>query len=667
MAQIHGKQLRATSVALAKLNNAGSQGTVLFGTGTALGMTDAPSAGTDLTNKTYVDSLASGLDPKESVRVATTAGLILNTMIADNSTPATTQRSYNTTNKTMVFFAAQGPTAIDGVTLANGDRILHKIDDATSGPSGGEGRIYNGIYVRTSPDLWTRAADQDGTPANEVSGGNYTFVEQGTAEANIGYVLQGDGILTLQTDNLNWVQFSSTSALSAGNGIDITTGTVSVDLLTNGGLTFSTAQLTVDSSDGITLDANGVKVNLTTNGGLGFTGSAGAGTLNILKDSTTANTIGVATTANGAGIVYNNAAGLTETTETLAVNLVAAGGLEFSGTSGIQINGDATTANTIAIATTANGAGIVYDPNSGLTETTDTLKVNLSGTGGLGFTTGAIQIVKDVTTGATVAGITVGANGAGVAVDNTTITHSAGTLSVSVSGLALTASDISDFNEAAQDAIGLMVSNTTTINLTYTDGTPDLSAVVNSNSIDENMLTASVAGTGLSGGNGSALSVNYSTAGASGAAIEAVSLAAQTSGLGASMVGIWDTAANFTATNVEDALAELYTAIVNGGVPVTDNKEMTASVTTADFDLATATTIVGTPASDSYVQVFVNGVKMVVGDGVKTKDCYFATDGTGTVAINIANIVATDQLYWVGSVAGFELDGNDRIDFDYAV
>lgn len=42
--------------------------------------------------------------------------------------------------------------------------------------------------------------------------------------------------------------------------------------------------------------------------------------------------------------------------------------------------------------------------------------------------------------------------------------------------LALASSDISDFTEAAQDAVGAMIADTPTIDLTYTDSTPELKA-----------------------------------------------------------------------------------------------------------------------------------------------------------------------------------------------
>lgn len=98
--------------------------------------------------------------------------------------------------------------------------------------------------------------------------------------------------------------------------------------------------------------------------------------------------------------------------------------------------------------------------------------------------------------------------------------------------------------------------------------------------------------------------------------------------------------------------------------PTSANKDMTASVTVADEDQATASTITTTPFNDSYIRVEVNGSNYVVGDGVKTSDCYFSGD-SGTTARSITDIVVSDTLHWNGSIAGFELDASDRIDFHY--
>jgi len=102
------------------------------------------------------------------------------------------------------------------------------------------------------------------------------------------------------------------------------------------------------------------------------------------------------------------------------------------------------------------------------------------------------------------------------------------------------------------------------------------------------------------------------------------------------------------------------------GSPSTANKFMAASLTSADFQAACATGITSTPSSGSFVIVQINGATQDLGDGVKTKDCYFSAD-SGTTAKAIASIVATDKLYWVGSVAGFQLATTDFVSFLYNV
>lgn len=98
----------------------------------------------------------------------------------------------------------------------------------------------------------------------------------------------------------------------------------------------------------------------------------------------------------------------------------------------------------------------------------------------------------------------------------------------------------------------------------------------------------------------------------------------------------------------------------------TSNKAMAASATTADGQVACATALAATPGNHAYIQVFINGMHETVGDGVKTKSCYFSADG-GTTARTFANIASGDLLYWVGSVAGYQLATTDIVDFDYAV
>ncbi len=107
-----------------------------------------------------------------------------------------------------------------------------------------------------------------------------------------------------------------------------------------------------------------------------------------------------------------------------------------------------------------------------------------------------------------------------------------------------------------------------------------------------------------------------------------------------------------------------FSALGAATISTLSNKDMTASVTTTDGSLACATAISATPANDGYVEVKINGVLEAVGDGVKTKSCYFSSD-SGTTAKSIANIASGDSLYWNGSIAGYQLKATDRVDLSY--
>ena len=94
----------------------------------------------------------------------------------------------------------------------------------------------------------------------------------------------------------------------------------------------------------------------------------------------------------------------------------------------------------------------------------------------------------------------------------------------------------------------------------------------------------------------------------------------------------------------------------------TDQQNLTASTTTADGQIATNVTLAKTPIG--VIMVDVNGVHASIGNGVKTSECYFSSDG-GTTARNLSSIVAGDSLYWNGSVAQYQLASTDVINFKY--
>lgn len=116
-----------------------------------------------------IDAMIQGLDPKASVRVATTANITLS-----------------------------GTQTIDGIAVVAGDRVLVK-DQGT--PS------QNGIYI-VAAGAWSRSPDMD--TASEFPGA-YTFIEQGTVNADRAYVCTSDNV-TVGTTAINFVLFAGSGA-----------------------------------------------------------------------------------------------------------------------------------------------------------------------------------------------------------------------------------------------------------------------------------------------------------------------------------------------------------------------------------------------------------------------------------------------------------------------
>lgn len=146
-----------------------------------------PSAAQDVATKNYVDSVASGLDVKQSVRAATTGNITLS-----------------------------GAQTIDGVTLVAGDRVLVK-DQSTASE--------NGIYV-VATGAWSRSADADSDA--EVTPSLFTFVEDGTTNADTGWTLTNNGAVTLGTTSLVFAQFTGAASIVAGAGITKTGNSLDV-------------------------------------------------------------------------------------------------------------------------------------------------------------------------------------------------------------------------------------------------------------------------------------------------------------------------------------------------------------------------------------------------------------------------------------------------------
>ena len=168
-----------------------------------------PVASTDAATKQYVDDVAQGLHTHDSCNAATT------TTLATISGGTVTYN--NGTSGVGATLTTTGTyTTIDGVTLSNGMRILVK-DEVTT--------ANNGIYVRTSATVLTRADDFN-TPT-EMAGGDFTFVTAGTVYDNTGWVMP-DAVTTVGTSPVVWVQFSGAGTYTAGTGLTLTGSVFSI-------------------------------------------------------------------------------------------------------------------------------------------------------------------------------------------------------------------------------------------------------------------------------------------------------------------------------------------------------------------------------------------------------------------------------------------------------
>ena len=204
-------------ITAAKINLGGSfdfsSGTLRAGT---------PSTNTDVANKAYVDSIQAGIHWKESVIAATTANIDI----------------------------ASAPAAIDGVTLAADDRILVK-DQSTSSA--------NGLYqFNGAGSALTRTTDADN--ASEMNG-LAVFVQKGSTQSDMGYI-QTEQISSLGSDSVQFTQFTGLGQITAGDGLQKSANTISIDLSTNSGLTFASGELEINEGNGLELAGNALQAKL---------------------------------------------------------------------------------------------------------------------------------------------------------------------------------------------------------------------------------------------------------------------------------------------------------------------------------------------------------------------------------------------------------------------
>lgn len=284
-----------------------SGATLAVASGATSTVADAPSNDSDIANKAYVDNVAAGLDSKPSVICATTAAL--------------TGTGLASTAQQITWDATEGPTTIDGVTLSNDDRILVKNETDGSGTLDGED---NGIYVRTSQDQWDRADDMDSW--DEVPSA-YTWVEEGTTNADSGFVCTSDAGGTIGTDDISFTQFTGGAAISGGTGLTKSGSTLHVGdgtVEVRNGIDFQADDLAVsDDNSTVYIDASGnvaVKSSATANQVLLSDGSSTTpswGALPLGNSDAVSGQVGVANGGTGLSTVAKGSILVANTLDTI--------------------------------------------------------------------------------------------------------------------------------------------------------------------------------------------------------------------------------------------------------------------------------------------------------------------------------------------------------------
>ena len=322
-----GKSTSVTITAAAGNNNVDLRPT---GTGTVdvgnfrITSLATPTQATDAATKDYVDTAAQGLDPKASVQLATTVALPNYTY--DNGTAGVGATITASTN---------GALTIDGVSASVNSRVLIKNEAGAKQP-------YNGIYVVTNAGsnsalfVLTRSTDFDnGSPSGEIPGA-FTFVEEGSVNADSGWVCTTNNPVTIGTTNITFVQFSGAGSYTAGTGLGLNGGqfyivNTTVTAGSYGGsdqvATFTVneqGQLTAASNtyiqanaanlSGTTLASGITTSSLTSVGTLGnlsVTGNITSGNVYANSGIIGANTLQASANITGGNLISNGAANIT--------------------------------------------------------------------------------------------------------------------------------------------------------------------------------------------------------------------------------------------------------------------------------------------------------------------------------------------------------------------
>jgi len=246
-------------------------GTIDAATSKIVNVTD-PAAAQDAATKAYVDATSNGLDVKASVDVATTADLAYT---YNNGTLGVNATLTNSAN---------GVITLDGIALTADMRVLVKDQS---------GDVFeNGIYYVSTVGavgaalVLKRATDAD--TAAKLTGGAFTFVEQGSTQQDNGYVFTHNGTPTIGSTNLPVSQFSGAGQITAGTGL-----TKSGNTINAGGSTTIIA-----NADTLEVNSSATQYEVLVSGGTALT-AATFGQLSLNQSAAVTGTLGYANGGTG--------------------------------------------------------------------------------------------------------------------------------------------------------------------------------------------------------------------------------------------------------------------------------------------------------------------------------------------------------------------------------
>ena len=369
-----------------------------------------PSNANDLTNKSYVDSISGGLDPHASVRLTTIAAIGGSYRQAGAAGTLDGFGDYiiATTSAQLIGSMSGLDTPLSGVALTAGQRVLVK-DGVTGGYATGTGAygafpttfggfassyVANGIYTvaswggaATTGWLLIRATDTDNALGiQELQGGTFTFIEEGSTYADNAFVCTNDttslGPIGFGSTQITWSAFSGGASLTMGQGLSKSGNTIATNLNL-----FASGSVATNLSSGFTIGgarsgsvgsssyatwvvagANALSTNTFTADTVGFTLAGGQTNASLLLRGVAANN-----TITGLSDGFTIQGGTTPRTLNVSTGDITLNGGGFTFTLG---SNSTASFNGQTLSLTASMGNITFAGNANPSATTQTLVQN---------------------------------------------------------------------------------------------------------------------------------------------------------------------------------------------------------------------------------------------------------------------------------------------------